>query len=140
MKKILLPIFILGILALGAPQANLLAQEGAPKLDYSGFVKCDGVVNPNEPDRKRECDLAALMDTIIKVVNFLFYISIPIAIALFAYAGLLYMTGREKHITAARGIFTSVAIGFIIMITAWFVVRQVVAWFVKEPAATFFVK
>lgn len=106
--------------------------ETAPKLDYSGFVKCDGIVTSvGEPDRQKECDFAALIDTINKLINWLFIISIPIATVLFAWAGLLYLTGSEKNIGKAKSIFTSVGIGFIIMIVAWLAVYTVVNWLVK---------
>ncbi len=81
------------------------------------------------------------MDTIIKMVNWFFYITVPIAVALFSYAGLLYMTGTPGNIGKAKGIFTSVAIGFIIMCTAWIGVNTVVGWFVKpDSGATTFIK
>jgi hypothetical protein len=113
----------------------------APALDYSGLVKCDGVLKPGEPGRREVCNFAALFDTINKTINWMFYISIPVATALFAYAGLLYMRGTSGSRTQANTIFTNVGIGFIIMLTAWFLVRQVVGWFVKsEAGATIFLE
>jgi hypothetical protein len=149
MKKILATIFILAIFVTptvtfavntaDSPDADYLnEQDGAPKLDYSGFVKCDGVVKPSESGRQVTCTFGALIDTIIKAINWMFVISVPLAVALFAYAGLLYMTGQEGKIKEAKAIFSSVAIGFIIMLTAWFAVRQVVSWFVKDATATTF--
>lgn len=132
-KKIIVAYF-LGM-ALLSP-VLVLAQD--VKLDYSGFVKCDGVTRASETDRQTKCDFAALMDTVIKAINWMFYITIPIATALFAYAGVLYMTGQPKYITTAKSIFTTAATGFIIMISAWFLVRQFVTWFVKDPTATTF--
>lgn len=116
------------------PQAgtfNTNTTDIPPKLDYSGFVKCDGVISKNEPDRKRKCDFAALMETIIKFINWLFYIGLAIATALFAYGGLLYITGQKGKIDQAKKIFTSVAIGFIIMLVAWLGVYTAVSWLVK---------
>lgn len=111
----------------------------APALDYSGFVKCDGVVNPDEPGRNVTCDFNALMNTIIKGINWLFIISIPLATVLFAYAGLLYISGVPGNRTKANKIFTSVGIGFIIMLTAWFLVRTALDWLVTPDfgATTF---
>ncbi len=139
MKKILLSSFVfLSLISFMTPVAVVYAQ--APKLDYSGFVKCDGELKDGEQGRQTRCDFAALMNTIVKLVNWLFYISIPLAIVMFAWSGALYMTGQKGNIDKAKGIFTAVAVGFIIMVVAWFVVRQVVEWFVADPAATVFVQ
>jgi hypothetical protein len=126
-----------------------------PKLDYSGFVKCDGVVkkqydakgkatgkvDPAESDRDRVCDFAALMDTALGLVTWMFRISVAAATVLFAYAGVLYMSGKEKNISTAKAIFTSVAVGFIIMLVAWISVKTFVDWFVdKDSGATTFIQ
>jgi len=124
-------------------QRGLLAAANEEvKLDYSGFVKCDGVVKKDgEPYRQEECDFIALMDTVVKMVNWLFMISIPIATALFAWAGILYMTGIAKNRTKANNIFVSVATGFIIMLVAWFGVRTVVDQFASpDSGVTTFLK
>lgn len=132
---------LLGTLFLN-PAVTLAQSTTPPPLDYSGFVKCDGVVKTGkdaEPGRTQVCNFAALMNTIVKAINWLFIISIPVATVLFAYAGLLYMTGTPGNRTKANGIFTSVGIGFIIMITAWIGVRTAVGWFVEpDSSATIF--
>jgi len=105
------------------------------KLDYSGLVDCDGVVddkNPLESERKNTCNFAALMRTVVKLINWAFYIAIPFAVVMFAWAGLLYMTGSEAKIKKAKDIFLSVGIGFIIMLVAWLGVRTVVDMLVRE--------
>lgn len=133
MKKTLLTTFlVLTLMSSGVPIA--IAQ--APKLDYSGFVKCDGVLKTGEAEKDRQnvCNFAALIDTAIKIINWMFVISIPVATALFAYAGALYMTGIPGKMGQARKIFLSVGIGFIIMISAWVAVRTFVDWFAKETS------
>lgn len=108
------------------------AQGTGVKLDYSGLVKCDGVVTKSEgQDRGNTCDFNDLIGTFKSTISWLFFISVPLATTLFAYAGLLYMTGSPKNIGAAKEIFTSVGWGFIIMLTAWFLVVTAVNWFVK---------
>lgn len=129
MKKIFALILLTFSLELAVVPV-VFAQAQAPRLDYSGFVKCDGVVKGTEAYRQQKCNFAALIDTIIKAINWMFYISIPVAAVLFAYGGFLYMTGKSGNIETAKKIFASVAIGFIIMITAWIGVRQFVEWFV----------
>lgn len=116
------------------------SNDGPPPLDYSGFVNCDGVVNATEKGRQNECHFADLMALVIKLINWAFYMSIPLVTALIAYAGVLYMTGQKGKIDTAKKIFSSVAIGFIIVCTAWVIMRTLVGWFVKDPDATTFIK
>ncbi|MES3031350.1 MAG: hypothetical protein V4697_02965 [Patescibacteria group bacterium] len=135
MKKI----FVITLLALSilTPGAFLLAQSNtpvAPKLDYSGFVNCDGVITKGEEGRKTKCDFAALIALVQKMINWLFYISIPVATVLFAYAGLLYLSGQKGKIDTAKAIFLSVAIGFIIMLVAWFAVSTILRWFASPDS------
>src|SRR5688572_11484736 len=100
MKKILILIMFAAFLVSVTP---VMAQS-APKLDYSGFVDCDGVPKKDEPDRQRKCDFAALMGTVTKMINWMFYIAIPAAGVLFAYAGLLYIRGTSNSRSTANKI------------------------------------
>jgi hypothetical protein len=109
-------------------------QPNTVKLDYSGLVQCDGVVNTKDPlekDRNRVCNFVELFSMVKYIINWMFFISVPLATALFAYAGFLYMTGKEKNIGTAKSIFSSVGTGFIIMLVAWFAVVTLVSWFVS---------
>ncbi len=134
-KKILISILFLTLFSAILPVAYIAhAQDAPPKLDYSGLVKCDGVINPDEADRKTKCDFAALMDTVNQLITWCFLISIPVATVLFAWAGLLFMRGTPGTIKKGKDIFTSVAIGFIIVLVAWISVRTFVDWFVKDSS------
>lgn len=110
----------------------------APKLDYSGLVQCDGVVQKDgtEPGRQNPCDFAALLKTVKFMINWLFIITIPIATVAFAYGGFLYLTGTSGNIGTAKKIFQSVATGFIIMLIAWVSVVTVVNWFIDQNSAS----
>ncbi len=113
----------------------------ASVLDYSGFVKCDGVLKKGETYRDKVCDFKALIDTILGLITWMFLISIPIATAMFAWAGLLYMTGISKNISKAKSIFVTTAIGFIIMLVAWIGVRTIVDYIAKsDSGVTTFIK
>src|SRR3989344_1897167 len=105
MKKIL-GIFMFSIILGQAVAIMPVYAQGAPKLDYSGFVDCDGVVKDGEEFRKNKCDFAALMKTIVKMINWMFYIAIPAAGVLFPYAGLLYIRGTSSSRSTANKIFT----------------------------------
>ncbi len=149
MKKIILSFFIVFSIL----PSFVLAQEGEGlpikeevKLDYSGLVKCDGVVAKDrnqisgiemgaakgEELRQTKCDFAALLQTVKTSINWLFAIAVPLMIVFIAYGGLLYMTGSQKNIGIAKGIFLSAGKGFIIMLVAWVAVITVVNWFISD--------
>jgi hypothetical protein len=100
-------------------------QPGAVKLDYSGWVKCDGVVTDSEQYRQNKCDFVELINTVKSLINWAFMISIPIIIGIIAYAGFLYMTGTEANIKKAKEFIWNAIIGFVIMLSAWFIVTFV---------------
>lgn len=68
------------------------------------------------------CDLATLIQNII---NFAIGISIPIAAALFAWAGVLFFTAADNtsKLTQAKQIFKNAFIGFLIAICAWIIIN-----------------
>lgn len=157
MKKIFIVLICICFGATALAVSPAMAQQGtlAPgnRITYDGLVDCDGVVGrtyddkgkptatpkAGEEGRQQKCDFAALMRTVNKMINWLFYIAVPLATVLFAYAGLLYIRGTSGARTQANKIFTSVGIGFIIMLVAWISVRAVVGWFVEDKVgATIF--
>ncbi len=77
------------------------------------------------------CDLVSLAETMI---DFLILISSIVGALLFMYAGFLYVTasGSREKISSAHSIFTNVAIGFIIMLSAWLIVDTVMRLLVKD--------
>ena len=157
MKKVFIILILVYFGGLTAAVSPVMAQQGTfalgNRITYDGLVDCDGVVGkvldkygkptdtakPGEEGRQQRCDFAALMRTVNKMINWMFYIAVPLATVLFAYAGLLYIRGTSGARTQANKIFTSVGIGFIIMLVAWISVRTVVGLFVKDSVgATIF--
>ncbi|HUD02987.1 MAG TPA: pilin [Candidatus Paceibacterota bacterium] len=99
----------------------------------TGFlVPCGyGTFNPNDTSgtatdqNSTGCQACSLAQLVQNIINFLIGLSIPVAAALFAWAGVLYFTSAgdtSKH-SKAKGIFTNTFIGFVIVITAWLVVN-----------------
>ncbi len=97
---------------------------------YGGLVICDGVADPAKGEVT--CDFNYLIKTIVNLFNWFFIMTIPIAVGLFAYAGILYITGVEGNIKKAKKIFQNVGIGFIIMLVAFTVVHTVLSWVVSD--------
>ena len=96
--------------------------------NYSGLVKCSGVKSASTDV---ECNFTYAISSIATLINWAFYVSIPVAVALFSWAGILYMSGVESKIKQAKTIFQNVAIGFIIALVAFTVVHTLVGWLVN---------
>lgn len=97
-----------------------------PKEKSFQLVPCDGVDVP--------CDFNALMTLFNRVINFIFYISIPLAAISFSWAGYLYLSaaGNTSQIEKAHGIFKTVLIGFIFIISAWLIVYTITHTLLSE--------
>lgn len=91
----------------------VLAAGGLP----SQIVTCSGV-------NCSVCDLAQLGQNIL---NTGIYISVFLSAVLFAYAGgkMAFAQGNMSEISAARSMFTNVAIGLVIILAGWLVVDTV---------------
>lgn len=81
------------------------------------LVPCTGEIG----DPCNACQLVTLADNILQ---FLVGLSIFVAIAAFTWAGFLFVTaaGNESQITKAKGTFSAVAIGLIIVLAAWLII------------------
>ncbi len=138
MKKKILAILLSLLFLISLTPIVSIAQSPTPppaKLDYSGWVQCDGVVdktNPSEKERNRVCDFVELINTAKFIINWAFMISIPIIIGLLAYSGFLYMTGSEANMKKAKGIMWNAVFGFVIMLCAWFLVTTGLKWLLND--------
>jgi len=107
-------IFLLAFLILVVPAFSFAAEN--PPLP--GLVPCDN-------SAAYPCDFTAFMTLINKVITFiLFYMALPIAAIMIAYAGFLLITaagGEQK--TKAKNIFFNAVIGLVIAAAAWLIIR-----------------
>jgi hypothetical protein len=55
-------------------------------------------------------------------------IGVIAAFGSFCYIGYLYITGTQENIKKAKSIFPKIFFGFIIMLSAWFIVYQILTW------------
>jgi hypothetical protein len=71
------------------------------------------------------CQACSLAQLVQNIINFIIGLSIPVAAALFAWAGVLYFTSAENisQRQKAKDIFKNAFIGFVIIITAWLVIN-----------------
>ena len=81
-----------------------------------GLIPCSGI----------DCQACHLASLAQRIINFLIGLSIPLAAAMFAYAGVIYFTsGVVDKIEKAHKIFKSVGIGFMIVLGAWLGIQTV---------------
>ena len=101
-----------------------------PNSSAFKIVICDGPAgaNLNKDPKYIPCDFRGLMLQAQHLINIMIVIGVLSAIVGFCYAGYLYITGVPGNISRAHDIFPKVAIGFIIMLTAWFIIYQILSW------------
>lgn len=122
MSKIatIFPLFFLAVFLfpVSSHAVKYIGSDDPKEKDFQ-LVPCDGVDVP--------CDFNALMLLFNRVINFIFYISIPLAAISFSWAGYLYLSaaGNTSQIEKAHGIFKTVLIGFIFIISAWLIVYTI---------------
>ena len=129
MKKILITFALLVSLA----NIGVVYAADVP-LNYNGLVQCDGVVdskNPNETQRNKECNFAALVSMINHTIQWVFGLTIPIFIFILCYAGFLYMgpPSSGKRAQAKKMLWAALT-GFVIMLSAYFIVVTLLGWLV----------
>lgn len=88
-----------------------------------GLVKC-GYGGSAQSDAT-SCDFAEAINLINRLITYLVVISMPIAAIAFAYAGWLYLSagGNSSKVSRAIGVFTSVGIGLVIILSGWLVFK-----------------
>ena len=75
------------------------------------------------------CNLCDALQVFKNIVNILFTIAIPLAVALIVYGGIRVMTsgGSEQNISEAKNIITSALIGLVIALAAWVIVSVILS-------------
>jgi hypothetical protein len=128
-----------------APTRNLQTAPTDPKTENpsnSAFriSVCDGPTIPaSQPEVLAKaqadldhtyvaCDFNAVILLIQHLINIMMVVGVLAAIVMFAYAGLEFISGQKAKIDKARSIFPKVFVGFIIMLSAWFIVFQILSW------------
>ena len=98
--------------------------------------------NPSQPivpcgRGDTECHFADLIVGVSNIIDFFIYVAAPIAAAMFAYAGFLYLLsgGSVDKRKKANSIFTNVGIGLVFVVGAWLIVKLVVAGLGAEDSS-----
>lgn len=149
LKAAFLTLLLTSCFLLPASSVVLAQTQSNEDITSSNFrlTNCDGpgfgsgVSNPDVPtygpDGKPNgtrpyvvCNFGTAMQEIQHLINIMIIVGVLAAIVGFCYAGFLYVTrGSEPGARSeASSVFRKVFIGFIIMLTAWFVVYQLLSW------------
>lgn len=78
------------------------------------------------------CDFNGAMLQVQHIINIAIFVGVVMAIIGFFYAGYLYITGTQENIKKAKSIFPKIFGGFIIMLSGWFIVFQILSWLTGE--------
>ncbi len=116
----------------GVPEVKLSKPTTNPNEPFGAFklLICDGPAGANidkDPDY-RACDFKGLMQQVQYLINVMIILGLVGGMIGMAYAGYLYIQGTEKGISTAKGMLPKMFWGLIFMLTAWFIVSQILFW------------
>ena len=82
---------------------------------------CDPAKAPGQPDA---CDINAFIAWIKQIINFMFYIAIPLGVIFIVYGGFVIMTsgGSEERFNKGKQVITAAVIGLAIALGAWLII------------------
>src|SRR3989344_269729 len=123
MKKVLQTAILVAVFATLA--LSFLPSSASAQFFEGPLLPC-GVTRPCQA-----CDLVKLAQNII---NFLITLSVFIAVGLFIYAGILYVSSgpNPSNIEKAHKIFWNVLVGFIIALAAFLIVETIMQALFKQ--------
>lgn len=124
MSKIIITfLFLASVFLPMQTHAQYIGSDNPRDTGDNGFqlVPCDGVVVP--------CDFNALMKLLNRVMNFILYMSIPLAAISISYAGALYIfaVGDTGKIQEAHKMFGKIIWGFVFVLAGWLIVYSIMS-------------
>lgn len=100
----------------------------------NGLVVCSGYQDEIVTDAEgkdiqinKDCGFPEIMETIRNIMNFAFFLILPIAAIVFAYTGWLFLSsgGSPETASQAREILTKAVIGLVVILAAWLIVNTI---------------
>ena len=118
-KNLILFLLIVIIFLLNAPL--VFAQSAWQKGIWYGTGK-EGVTCNN---LEGGCDLCDAIKVAQNIIQMLFELAIPLAVAMIAWGAFVFMTaaGSEERVKQGRKIMTSAVIGLAIVLGAWIIIN-----------------
>ncbi len=109
-----------GPAALNTPATHMIS-------DGKGGLKLDDPQWKPDPNFIA-CDFQGLMKQVQHLITAMLTLGVFVAIIGFSYAGYLYITGTPGNISKAHELFPKIGLGFVIMLSAWFIIYQILGW------------
>jgi len=94
------------------------------------------IKDAGSPGQYIPCNFNGAMIQVQHLINICMVLGVLSAIVLFTYAGYLLMTGKEDDRKKAKDIFPKIGIGFLVMLSAWFIVFQILNWLTGDSVFT----
>lgn len=116
--------------------AQTPAEYSDPTSSSFRIVVCDGPTLPPSlmaeatkgGKRYQPCDFKGLMLQVQHLINIMMVLGVFASIGAFSWAGWLYISGVPANKSKAHAIFPKIFTGFIIMLSSWFIVYQILSW------------
>ena len=107
----------------------LLIASPIAALAQAGLVPCNGV----------DCNTCDIILLVNGLISFLVTMLSIIAVIVMVYTGFLMVTsgGDETKWTAAKGYFTNVVIGIVLVLAAWLIVDTLLGMLTKQGGLEF---
>ena len=99
-----------------------------PFSDKFQLSICDGPKGLAGVAPDKVCDFKGFMTQAQFLINVMIMFGVLAAIVSLSYGGYLYITGEKGKIEQAKEIFRKTGWGFLMMLTAWFIVFQLLDW------------
>jgi len=118
-------------------QISTKPEYSDPTSSSFRIVVCDGPSLPNALREKESaelgrpyvaCDFNGIMLQIKHLINIMMVLGVFASIGAFSWAGALYISGSPEKKKKAHAIFPKIFTGFIVMLSAWFIVYQILSW------------
>jgi hypothetical protein len=119
-----------------APEAVNLSEETGIFDENFQLVPCGGTDNPFTFEKEDvECDYNILVNTFNKLLKYFIYLAHFFAIAMFMYAGFLYMFAADNpsNKERAKSIFKNIGIGLFFVYAGWLLVYSLLTYLI-DPA------
>ncbi len=116
-----------GVILVGISFLPIAAVGQTTDFDAGIVRPCEKGATLHSGTAEKECTFEDLVILVKRIIDYIFFFSIPLTAISFSYAGYLYLTagGNSSKISQANGIFSKVLMGFVVMLSAWLIVKLV---------------
>ena len=110
---------------------TIVSAQDNPNSSGYKLAVCDGPAGALDSGGVA-CDFNGLLLLVQHLIPAALVFGVFVAIAGFCWIGYLLISGTQENRKRAKDIFPKIFWGFIIMLTAWFFVYQILNWFANS--------